>query len=198
MAVKNSRREDLAELVRRAAEGNEDAWTYLVHQYDNLLYSVTGTYRLDPSLRRDVVQTTWLRLFEQIGRIRQPEQIVAWLMTTARRECLRMLRSTARELPVEDFTALQPPPDEDPVAHLALEPERGEVLRNAMAELPERQRHLLDALLREEAPSYEQISEVLHMPVGAIGPTRRRAIRRLHSMPAIVAFGHDSPIEERV
>jgi HAD superfamily hydrolase (TIGR01509 family) len=45
-------------------------------------------YRLG-ALTDDVVQTVWLRLAENCGRIREPERLAAWLATTTRNEALR-------------------------------------------------------------------------------------------------------------
>ena len=38
---------------------------------------------------------------------------------------------------------------------------------------------LLRILIGDPAPSYEEVSEALDMPVGSIGPTRGRALERL-------------------
>jgi len=48
-----------------------------------------------------VVQSTWLKLLEHLGDLRSPELVGAWLATTARRECLAVLRSRDRERPSE-------------------------------------------------------------------------------------------------
>ena len=77
------------ELVRRAAEGDRWAWERLVDQYDRLIWSITGEFKLVESDAADVAQTTWLRLLEHIDRIEYPDRIGSWLAATARNECLR-------------------------------------------------------------------------------------------------------------
>ena len=57
---------DIARLVRRAAEGDLQAWERLVDQYARLIWSITGEYKLVESDAADVAQTTWLRLLEHI------------------------------------------------------------------------------------------------------------------------------------
>ena len=42
---------------------------------------------------------------ENLGRLQDPERVGAWLATTARRECLRTLRHSARQLPTEELLA---------------------------------------------------------------------------------------------
>ena len=50
----------------------------------------------------DISQTVWLRFVEHLHRIRQPERAGAWLATTARHECLRVLRRRGRTLAMAD------------------------------------------------------------------------------------------------
>ena len=66
-----------------------------------LLRAVVGGHRLSSADAADVVQTTWLRLAENLDRLQDPSRVGAWLATTARRECLRTLRKLARERPDE-------------------------------------------------------------------------------------------------
>src|SRR5271165_2750307 len=93
---------DLGTLVRRAAEGDEQAWAALVGRFASLVWGIARGHGLTQADAADVSQTTWLRLAEQLKLIRQPERIGAWLATTARRECLRTLRRQKREVPVEE------------------------------------------------------------------------------------------------
>jgi len=48
--------------------------------------------------RTPVTQTTWLRLVEHIDRLFDPARVGAWLATTTRRECHRVLRQSRREV----------------------------------------------------------------------------------------------------
>ena len=94
---------EVAELVRAAAEGDQAAWNGLVDRYNGLVWSVARSHRLALADASDVVQTTWLRLVEHLGRLQDPERVGAWLATTARRESLRALRHSARQIPTEEL-----------------------------------------------------------------------------------------------
>src|ERR1700722_15469232 len=82
---------DVAELLRRAADGDMTAWNRLIDQFQRLIWSITVTFKLTESDAADVVQTTWLRLLEHIDRIEYPDRVGSWLAATARNECLRSL-----------------------------------------------------------------------------------------------------------
>ena len=57
--------------------------------------------------------------------------------------------------------------------------ERNAALRAAFAELPPRCRQLLSMLLSDPPQSYAQISMVLEISIGSIGPQRGRCLQHL-------------------
>jgi RNA polymerase sigma factor (sigma-70 family) len=170
---------DVEVLVRRAAAGDERAWNALVERFEGVVRGVARGHRLSGSDAADVAQTTWLRLVEKLPQLDSPERVGAWLATTARNECLRVLRARRRMVPAghEDFLA-EEADDRDVEAEL-IAGERERAVRDALHALPARQRALLRLIASEPAPSYDEISTALGMPVGSIGPTRQRALERL-------------------
>ena len=121
----------------------------------------------------------WLRLVENLGRLQDPERVGAWLATTARRECLRTLRHSARQVPTEEL------PEEGVDARLdaaLLVEERDRALWQAFGGLSERCQALLRILVADPPPSYEDIGAALDMPIGSIGPTRQRCLERLRGL----------------
>ena len=92
----------VGELLRLAAAGDRAAWDALVERYEGLLWAIARSHRLDEASASDVVQTTWLRLVEHIDGLRNPDALAGWLATTARNECLRVLRHQSRQVPTED------------------------------------------------------------------------------------------------
>jgi RNA polymerase sigma factor (sigma-70 family) len=175
---------DVGSLVRRAAAGDKSAWERLVGQYSRLIWAMTRDFKLPESDAADVVQATWLRLLEHIGRIEYPDRIASWLATTARHECLRHLAASKRVMLVDDHDAAfggaaahQPEIDERLLAE-----ERAQAVREAVAALPTRSRQLLELLMADPPVSYTEISDQLGLPIGSIGPTRGRCLERLRLM----------------
>jgi RNA polymerase sigma factor (sigma-70 family) len=91
-------------MVSAAAKGDRAGWEALVQRYSGLVWAVTRGYRLSPADSADVFQTTWLRLTEHLDRIEKPGQVGSWLATTARRESLRVARSSTRTVPADEAT----------------------------------------------------------------------------------------------
>lgn len=172
-------------LVISARDGDSASWDAVVDRFLPLVHRVISNYRLSPADAADVNQTVWLRLVEHLGELREPAALAGWIMTTARRESLRLLETRNRSLPVDPQAAtLDVVVDEDP-AEALLREERAQVLRAALNELPAARRELLVLLSTDPPTSYDEISRRLDIPVGSIGPTRARALAQLRETRAL-------------
>jgi RNA polymerase sigma factor (sigma-70 family) len=171
---------EAADLVRRAVDGDRQAWDRLVDQYARLIWSITVDFKLAESDAADVAQTTWLRLLEHIHRIEHPDRLGSWLAATARNECLRSLAARKRVVLADDDEVLTGAAAAAPeVDERILADERDQVVRDAMSSLPKRWQRLLELLMADPPASYADISSELDLPVGSIGPTRGRCLERL-------------------
>lgn len=184
--------EQVRELVLAAAEGDGSAWRLLVKQFSGLIWSVARGHGLSQADAGDVLQTSWLRLAEHLGRIENPERVGAWLATTARRESQRLSR-VARRLVLTDTDTLlarSASADDSPeqavlqAEQVAYEEQRSRQLWHTYGELSARCQQLLRVLIASPPPSYADVAAALDMPVGSIGPTRARCLRQLRGMLA--------------
>jgi len=172
-------------LVGAAVEGYEWAWTELVTRFTGLITSVGRRHGLSAADVNELQQTTWLRLVENIHRIRQPERVGGWLATAARRESLQILRRANRYVTDADqFLAKQPSeaganPEAGPLAE-----ERAKAVRAAWEHLNPRCQQMLSLLVADEAMAYRDLSALLSMPIGSIGPTRARCLEHLRHLVA--------------
>ena len=87
----------LTDLVERAIKGEQSAWDAITDRFNDLLWAIARSHRLDRDEASDVVQTVWLRLIEHLDRIREPERLAGWLSATARHECISFIRRSRRE-----------------------------------------------------------------------------------------------------
>ena len=152
------------------------------------MWSIAWSYHLSAADAADVTQVVWLRLVENIGRIRQPDSVGAWLASVTRHECLRLLRRSEREVATADEldSTLDDRAGDEDVDLRLLSTERDAVLRKAFGCLPPRWRCLLEVLIDAPSASYEEVAESVGMPIGSIGPTRQRCLERLRSAPLLV------------
>lgn len=177
---------DLTTLVDSARAGDQQAWDALVGRFTPVMRGVARGYGLNAADVDDVVQTAWTAVFVHIERLREPEAIGGWLLVTARREALRILKRSRREVLTQDHCDLEELTHSTPETAV-LESEQSATLVAALGRLPERQRTLLDSLDQPGA-SYADVSRKLNIPVGSIGPTRERALRRLRRDRRLLAL----------
>ena len=177
-------REETSDLVAAAAAGDSAAWDALVNLYSGLLWSIARGFRLSSADAGDAVQTTWLRLVENLDRIEDPARLPGWLATTVRRECIRLLKRGGRERLSADDDLPDLPDPADPLDTHLLTEERDAALWLAFGRLPERCRVLLRALMVSPPSSYAEISAALGLPIGGIGPTRGRCLDQLRQIAA--------------
>jgi RNA polymerase sigma factor (sigma-70 family) len=179
-----------ADLVTRAAQGDKHAWDALVERFIPLIWSICRTYRLGDADAENVGENVCLHLTDQLDKIRDPAALPGWLATTTRQECLRVLHK-ARGQPAARYT-----PDVQAIAddqaataeQELLTAERHAALREAFATLPPSSQQLIALLLESPPLPYAQISARLGIPVGSIGPTRRRCLDKLRRHPDIAAL----------
>jgi DNA-directed RNA polymerase specialized sigma24 family protein len=151
-------------LVTRASNGDRQAWDALVERYAPLIWSICRRYRLRDADADDAAQRVWLQLLNHLGELRDPAALPGWLSTT---------------LPDEQATTA----DQE-----LLKAERHAALREAFAALPLSGQRLLAMLTADPPVPYAEISARLGIPVGSIGPSRRRYLGKLRRHPAIAAL----------
>ena len=180
----------VTDLVTRARNGDRQAWDALVERYAPLIWSICRRHQLADADARDIGQNVWLRLVDQLGTLRHPAALPGWLATTTRRECGRLLRAARAPQATGYELDAQTLPDEQAITaeQQLLTAERHAALREALLDLPPECQRLIALLAADPPEPYAEISARLGIPVGSIGPTRRRCLDKLRQHPAITAL----------
>ncbi|MGH3900612.1 MAG: RNA polymerase sigma factor [Pseudonocardiaceae bacterium] len=169
----------VASLLLRIRDGDPAAWDEILRRYGKLVSMTVRSFGLQDADTLDVTQMTWLRLAQNAHRVQRPERLGGWLATTARRECLHLLREAK---PARDLADVAP----ETVADLSAGPEQrvidadtARTLRKLVDELSPRRRTLLRALFTDNPRPYAEVARAVGISPGGIGPTRARALRQL-------------------
>jgi len=180
----------VADLVTRAGNDDKQAWDELVERYSPLIWRICRRYRLGDADAEDAGQSVWLRLVDQLDKVRDPAALPGWLATTTRRECLRVLRAAQGPLTAGYVldAALLPDEQAGTAEQEVLVAERHTALREALTNLPPDCQQLIALLIQDPPVPYAEISAKLGIPVGSIGPSRSRCLDRLRRHPAIAAL----------
>jgi RNA polymerase sigma factor (sigma-70 family) len=172
-------------LVRAAAAGDARAWEQLVDRFAGLVWSICRMHRLTDDEAADVAQLTWLRLLQNLERIRDPRRLAGWLATTCRRECRAQLRRSRSSVAVEaeqmDRLLGGGAPADEPV----LTAVQYAALWQAFQRLSEWCQRVLRALIVDAddgPPSYRLVAAQLQTSAGSLGPTRARCLSQLRKL----------------
>lgn len=178
-ALADAADDSVAGLLLRIQTGDGAAWDEIVRRYGKLVHAAVRAFRLQEADALDAVQMTWLRLAENADRVQFPERLGGWLATTARRECLHILRQVK---PIPGLIDVTP----DTVADPSVGPEQhvidadiAQTLRRLVAELSPLRQTLVRMLFTDHPHSYAEVAQSAGIPPGGIGPTRARALRQL-------------------
>ena len=177
------------ELVEECLNGEAGAWEALVFRYQRLIYSIPVKLGFSQDDAADVFQSICLKLVEKLETLRDHNKLGSWLITATTRECWRKSTLSRREvlgpLPGGD-------PHEDDLSSLTAELlpieaqvilEQQQLIREAIAQLPERCRRLITMLFYEKDDlSYADIARLMKMPVASVGPTRARCLQKLKKL----------------
>ena len=175
------------DLIRRCQQGSAGAWQQLLNKYERLVYSIPLRYGLSRDDAADIAQNTFTILIESLDTLSEDSHLGAWLATVARRHTWRLLERNRREIPRENLDGADPvaravllgKSNADSIEHWELT----ELLDAGLSQIGEPCRELLLALyFQPEISSYAEVSARLDMPIGSIGPTRARCLKRLRQV----------------
>jgi RNA polymerase sigma factor (sigma-70 family) len=159
----------------------------LVDRFGQMVWSVARGFRLDDATAKDVSQTVWLKLIENVDSINDPERLPGWLVTTCRREALRVSKTQGRDVPTEfEYEVEDPNPS---LEDALVDQEEQRFVVHAFRSLDGLCQQLLRLMIIEPELSYEEISEVMGRPIGSLGPTRARCLEKLRSAVSRISAG---------
>ena len=178
---------DERHLIERCKRGDLSAFNELVLRYEkqvyNLAYRLTGNY--DDA--NDVASDTFLRVFNSIGKFRGDSAFSTWLyrivtnvyLDARKRRTAHPHCSLEECLEVDDGALVREIEDpSDGPEHRVEEAERHAALLAAINELPDFQRVIIVLYHIQEMP-YDEIADILGMPLGTVKSRLNRARRAL-------------------
>jgi RNA polymerase sigma factor (sigma-70 family) len=178
--VNPSKGADDRTLVVACLEGDDGAWKTLIDKYKSLIFSVPLRYGACRDDAADIFQAVCVELFHELPRLRNIDTLRPWLMTVAAHQSYhwkqKQRKKHAREvegLETDDLPAVLPP-------DVAAELEREQLVREAIARLPDRCQEMMRLLFFESPPlPYAEVARRLGLATGSIGFIRARCLERL-------------------
>jgi RNA polymerase sigma-70 factor (ECF subfamily) len=167
------------DLVRRARSGDRRAFELIVRRYQKPLYFLCRRYVHDHDATADLVQRAFIRVMNKLPELREDHIFRSWLFRIGVNLALNHLRDHARFVDEAAAASLETVAPEG-VTHLEAA-EAAQALREAVAELPTKQRMTLELRVYEEL-SFKDIALALDTTEGAAKVNFHYAVRRLKAL----------------
>jgi RNA polymerase sigma factor (sigma-70 family) len=172
--------------MERALQHDAKAWRQLVDTLKGVAWKVLYGYDLGEEDRNDAFATTFFRLYERLATIREPEKLPGWVATTARNEANSAYRRRNRTVPMAELPLRGVMADDH--GDRIEDDELRAALLKAFRRLSPDQQALMRLLTADPPIGYDEISRLLNVPHGSIGPTRARCLQRLRNSPELRPF----------
>ena len=167
-------------LIEAFQTGDEFAFVSLYNRYKDAVYAFCVKMLLNRELAQDVMQDTFLRIYENRERLLNTDSFKAWLFTIARNQCLNQLRRSNWQIPLDPEMILPadlPGAKSTPVFDLE-KSEKIRLVNRFLAELKPDYREVI--ILREyQNLSYEEIAAVTRSTLSAVKSRLFKARRKL-------------------
>ena len=155
--------------------GDEFAFVSLYNRYKGPVYAFCYKMLLDPAAAQDVLQDTFLRVYENRNRLMRTRSFKAWLFTIARNQCLNHLRRSGRQVALT--SAPEAAMGRTPVAEME-KSEQVALVNRFLAQLKPDYREVL--ILREyQNLSYDEIAAITRSTLPAVKSRLFKARRKL-------------------
>ncbi|OGQ99668.1 MAG: hypothetical protein A2505_09345 [Deltaproteobacteria bacterium RIFOXYD12_FULL_55_16] len=166
-------------LVRAFRQGDQQAFNRLVTLYQRKIYNLALGYVKQEDEAKDLTQDIFVTVFRQIDKLKDENKFGAWLYQLALNHC----RNRYQKLRRHGFFSSQSleEPETDPHSSSGGTPEKdyersntARLVREAIASLTPAEKEVI--LLRDlQELSYEEISEILALPLGTVKSKLNRA-----------------------
>ena len=170
-------------LIERCKQGDIVSFNELVQRFEkrifNFAYRMSGNYD-DAS---DVAQEVFIRVFNSINTFRGEANFTTWLyrivtnvyLDERKKQKSHLLTSLEEHIDLDENSVTRQFVDGKPTPDLVVEQmERDDLLKEAIQELPDYQRAMV-LLYHTQGKSYEEISEIMDMPIGTVKSRLNRA-----------------------
>jgi len=156
------------------------AFKKLLQEYQKPLYNHIRTIVLNHDDTDDVLQNTFVKVFQYLNKFKGESKLFSWMYRIATNEALTFLNQKAKINKVSSET-LQNKTIDNLKADLYFDGNEIQIkLQKAIVSLPEKQQLVFKMKYFEEL-KYEEISEILGTSVGALKASYHHAVKKIET-----------------
>jgi len=166
---------DNSELIKKAIEGDESSYSNLLENYRGAIYNLLFKMVRNKEETEDLVQEAFMKAFKALPSFNEEYAFSTWLYKIAINNCIdhmrkKKLKTYSINKPVQsndgeldrEFPDTSMSPDKS-----ILSEERSNIIESAIDELPANYKTAI-IMRHSEEKSYEEISQILNIPLGTV------------------------------
>jgi RNA polymerase sigma-70 factor (ECF subfamily) len=166
-------------LVEAFQQGDERAFTELVHRYQERIYWLARRFQNNHDDADEIVQEVFCKVHESLKEFRGESSFYTWLYRITVNASLNAVRrERVRKFFRLDEILEQPESTEETPDELLEGAEQRSLIDEAVATLPEKQKAVFIMRYYDEL-SYEEISKILKTTVGGLKANYFHAIKKI-------------------
>ncbi len=167
------------ELVESFQNGREASFNELVLRYQEKLYWIARRFVNDHDVADDIIQEVFIKSYKALKEFRGESSVYTWLYRITVNYALNHIRrKRVREFfRIDEFFDVESDADEQP-DKIYERQEQQELIEQAVATLPEKQKAVFVLRYYEELP-YEEIAKILKTSVGGLKANYFHAVKKI-------------------
>ncbi|MHB2154565.1 sigma-70 family RNA polymerase sigma factor [Calditrichota bacterium GD2] len=172
--VQKKKRADY-ELVKKAKAGDGRAYDQLMEMYHDAVFNIILRMVHNRQEAEDLTQETFIKAYNSINSFNEEYAFSTWLFKIATNHCIDFFRkrklvtySMDEPIKYKDDEIAHEYADSDPtVDKKMVDGEKSNIIKQAIEQLPDKYRMAI-ILRHHEEKSYEEIAEILNLPLGTV------------------------------
>jgi len=164
------------ELIAELKSGSESAFSTLYNNQVSKIYAYALNIVKSPALAEDVVQETFVKLWENASNLQNDSNISAYLFTITRNLCLNLIRRAKKETWITDEIIAFAIDALDNGVEYTQHQQLKVLLNDAIAQLPPK-RKMIYELCKIKGMSYQQVAEQLNLSQSTVNSQMVKAIK---------------------
>lgn len=169
-------------LVKKVIEGDKELFGLIVDRYEKPLNRYALRYVRNETGAADVVQEVFIKAYINLRSFKQTKKFSSWIYRITHNEAISYMRKHKKEVTTSDEDWFDNLADDRTAIEDIIDREiEAQKIKKLLMHLKDKYREPL-LLFAIDNKSYEEISEILHLPINTIGTRINRAKSQLRDI----------------
>jgi len=158
-----------SEIVQKVQSGDKDAFGEVIDRYEKPLCAYIFRMLGDRDNCADALQETFIKVYRNINSFDLTKKFSSWIYRIAHNEAITHYRKNAKHIQLDEVSEIPDATDNEVLIQKRLDSSgQQELLARTLLTIPLKYREVIIFRYYEDK-SYDEISDILHLPVNTVG-----------------------------